>query len=79
MNLTYVNATIVDQNYYLNAFKWLQKQMLKALIMIVVTDDMTWAEDNLVKGRNDIFMLGLFKIFEEVTIYFVTYLRVWSQ
>jgi Glycosyl transferase family 11 len=64
MNLTYINATLVDRNYYLNAFKWLQKQVNKTLIMIVVTDDMTWAKENLAKGRDDIFMPGLFLIFQ---------------
>jgi Glycosyl transferase family 11 len=68
MNLTYINATLVDRNYYLNAFKWLQKQVNKTLIMIVVTDDMTWAKENLAKGRDDIFMPGLFQILEEMTI-----------
>jgi hypothetical protein len=59
MNVTFKNATIVDKNFYLNAFKWLQKQMVnKTLIMIVVTDDMKWAQDNLAKGRDDVFMPG---------------------
>jgi Glycosyl transferase family 11 len=58
MKVTYKNATIVDQKFYLNAFKWLQKQVNKTLIMIVVTDDMKWAQDNLAKGRDDIFMPG---------------------
>jgi hypothetical protein len=58
MNLTYKNATNVDQKFYLNAFKWLQKQVNKTLIMIVVTDDMKWAQENLATGRVDIFLPG---------------------
>jgi len=58
MKIIYKNASIVNHDYYNNAFSWLQKQVNTTLIFIVLTDDMKWAQEFIAKNRTDVFMPG---------------------
>jgi len=58
MKIVYKNASLVGHEYYNNAFSWLKKQVNTTLIFIVLTDDMKWAQEFIVKNRTDIFMPG---------------------
>jgi len=54
----YPNATAVGPEFYANAFQWLKKQVNSALMFVVITDDMKWAQENVANNTKDVFTPG---------------------
>lgn len=53
------NATVVNKEFYQHSMNWLINQVnTTTLIFIVISDDLDWAKENIVKGRDDVFMPG---------------------
>jgi hypothetical protein len=58
MSAVHPGSVTAQPSFYHKAMDWMTETVEKRLIFVVVSDDTTWAYQNIVQGRLDVYLAG---------------------